>query len=83
MDRGCENVPYVGDMRDEIQNGMFYVARDIADNARTILERAAYRPDELSAINLQRVIDLLSVTALPSTHPRFRRMLNGLIGAFL
>ena len=76
IDQSCLNVPVVGDMTDTINNQMFFLAL----NAQETLEEFIYRPQDMTVANRQRINELLAALALPSSHPRFRRAVDGLIG---
>ena len=80
--QGCRNVPGVGDMTDTINNQLFALSIEMAQNARRTLEDFIYRPQELTEANRQRVNNLLAVAALPSRNARFRRAVDGIIGRF-
>ena len=82
VDQSCQNVPGVGDMTDTINNQLFILSIEMAQNARQTLEEFIYRPQDMTQANRQRVNDLLAVVALPSNNARFRRTVDGLIGKF-
>lgn len=80
LDQSCLDVPGLGDMTDTINNEMFELSIDMAQNARRTLEDFIYRPQRMGQSNRVRVNNLLAVAAVPYSNPRFRRALDGVIG---
>ena len=80
VDQSCLDVPGLGDMTDTINNQLFELSIDMAQNARRTLEDFVYRPQRMGQSNRVRVNNLLAVAAVPYSNPRFRRALDGIIG---
>lgn len=80
IDAGCAAVPGSGDMRNVINDDIFYLVQQIALYAAEQIDQAVYHPHQTTPANVQRIFQLLAAMTLPNTNSRFHRTADGLIG---